>query len=114
MNFSRKFDWFADGMEWRGVRTKNHTYARWLDGKTELYDLSGDPLQARNLAGDPSATRLEAEMQQRLLALQSLRGDKLVPCTEWKSWLDHQRRVIHNGFGPLGDPEGLPDWSLLH
>ena len=53
-------------------------------------------------------------MQQRLLALQSLRGDKLVPCTEWKSWLDHQRRVIHNGFGPLGDPEGLPDWSLLH
>ena len=114
MNFSRKFDWFADGMEWRGVRTRGHTYARWLDGRTQLYDLSRDPMQLHNLAGDATAAPLEAEMEERLRALQALRGDELVACTEWKHWLDNQRRVIHNGFGPLGDPEGLPDWSLLH
>ena len=28
MNFSRYFDWFQDGAEWRGVRTRDHTYAR--------------------------------------------------------------------------------------
>ncbi len=114
MNFSRRFDWFVDGMEWRGVRTPEHSYARWLNGKTELYDLAGDPLQQRNLAGDPGRRALEQEMADRLHALQALRADALVPCTEWKCWLDNQRRVIRNGFGPLGDPEGLPDWSLLH
>ena len=114
MNFSRKFDWFADGMEWRGVRTRGHTYARWFDGRIQLYDLSQDPMQLHNLAGDATAAPLEAEMEERLRALQVLRGDELVACTDWKHWLDNQRRVIHNGFGPLGDPEGLPDWSLLH
>ncbi|MFP8882036.1 MAG: sulfatase [Myxococcota bacterium] len=114
MNFSRKFDWFVDGMEWRGVRTKTHVYARWLNGKTQLYDLTQDPMQMRNLAGDSGSVSLEKEMQERLHQLQVLRGDELVPCTQWKGWLDNQRRVVRNGFGPLGDPEGLPDWSLLH
>ena len=114
MNFSRKFDWFADGMEWRGVRSQRHSYARWLSGKSELYDLRADPLQQRNLAGDSGSASLEKEMQDHLARLQALRGDALVPCTQWKGWLDNQRRVVRNGFGPLGDPEGLPDWSLLH
>jgi hypothetical protein len=26
---------------------------------------------------------------------------------------DHQRRVVGNAYGPLGDPEGEPDWSML-
>jgi hypothetical protein len=30
-----------------------------------------------------------------------------------KDWLDSQRRVVRNAFGPLSDPEGEPDWSLL-
>ena len=114
MNFSRKFDWFADGMEWRGVRSQRYVYARWLSGQSELYDLRADPLQQRNLSGDSGSASLEREMQERLAQLQALRGDALVPCTQWKDWLDNQRRVVRNGFGPLGDPEGLPDWSLLH
>ena len=29
------------------------------------------------------------------------------------SWYDVQRHIVRNTHGPLGDPEGEPDWSLL-
>jgi hypothetical protein len=113
MNFSAQYDWFADGLEWRGVRTKRHNYARWLDGRTELYDLENDPLEMHNLAGDPGHAALEQRMEDTMRALQAVRGDELVPCTQWRHWLDNQRRVVRNAYGPLSHPEGQPDWSLL-
>lgn len=112
MNFSKWFDWFEDGAEWRGVRTRTHTYARWLNGRVELYDLQADPLQMTNLAG--GGLSVERDMQERLNIHQSTRRDELVPCTAWKHWLDDQRRVVRNAFGELSHPESAPDWSLLH
>ena len=112
MNFSKWFDWFQDGAEWRGVRTGTHMYARWLNGNIELYDLLEDPLQMRNLAGQGLA--VERALEELLRLKQSQRNDELVPCTEWKHWLDDQRRVVKNAFGPLSHPESEPDWSLLH
>ena len=111
MNFSKWFDWFQDGAEWRGVRTKTHTYAKWLNGKTELYDLVADPLQVQNLAGTRPVE--EASLQALLRMHQSRRNDELVACTAWKHWLDDQRRVVRNAFGELSHPESEPDWSLL-
>jgi arylsulfatase A-like enzyme len=113
MNFSRRFDWFADGLEWRGVRTKRYSYARWLSGKVELYDLENDPLEMNNMAGDPSKKELRERMEDLLKALQARRGDELLPCTQWRGWIDNQRRVVRNAYGPLSHPEGEPDWSLL-
>ncbi len=114
MNFSERFDWFADGMEWRGLRTKDHSYARWLNGKIELYDLRSDPLQMNNLAESAAHQSLRSRLEGRMTALQARRGDALVPCTDWKHWLDNQRRVVRNAYGDLGDPEKSPDWSLLY
>jgi len=113
MNFSAQFDWLADGLEWRGVRTREYNYCRWLDGRTELYDLAQDPLEMHNLAGHTGHTALEKRMESLLRKLQAKRGDALVPCTQWSDWFDSQRRVVRNAFGPLSDPEGEPDWSLL-
>ena len=113
MNFSAQFDWLANGLEWRGVRTQRYTYCRWLDGRTELYDLAQDPLEMHNLAEDASHVELEKRVEGLLQALQSKRGDELVPCTQWSDWFDNQRRVVRNAYGPLSDPEGEPDWSLL-
>jgi arylsulfatase A-like enzyme len=113
MNFSAQYDWFADGLEWRGVRAKRYNYARWLDGRTELYDLYEDPLEMHNLAGDARHAALVDRVEGLMRELQTKRGDKLVPCTQWSHWLDSQRRVVRNAYGPLGDPEGEPDWSLL-
>ena len=113
MNFSSKYDYFADGQEWRGVRSKRYSYAKWLSGTESLYDLVADPLEMENLAQDPAHADLLAHMREELSRLQARRGDELVPCTQWKGWLDHQRRVVCNAFGPLSHPEGEPDWSLL-
>ncbi|MEM9624274.1 MAG: sulfatase-like hydrolase/transferase [Pseudomonadota bacterium] len=111
MNFSKWFDWFQDGAEWRGVRSRTHMYARWLNGKTEMYDLQADPWQMDNLAGRGHAQ--EQTLADRLLAHQQRRQDELVPCTAWQHWLDEQRRVVRNAYGPLSHPESAPDWSLL-
>jgi arylsulfatase A-like enzyme len=112
MNFSKWFDWFRDGAEWRGVRTGQFTYAKWLNGRTELYDLEEDPLQMHNLAGSGMASeRMLAEM---LAEHQARRCDELVACSDWKNWLDEQRRVVRNAYGELSHPESQPDWSLLH
>ena len=62
MNFSKYFDWFEDGAEWRGVRTANHTYARWLSGREELYDLTSDPLQMNNLIDTAESTLLQLSL----------------------------------------------------
>lgn len=113
MNFSKYYDWFEDGAEWRGVRTKTATYNEWLDGRVELFDLIEDPLQMRNLADDRGYASKRNELTTALRDLQAIRGDELVPCSAWKHWLDEQRRVVRNGYGELSHPETIPDWSLL-
>ena len=65
-----------------------------------------------NLAGEGVAEQSVLEAQLR--AHQAKRNDELVACTDWKHWLDDQRRVVRNAFGELSHPESSPDWSLLH
>lgn len=113
MNFSKYYDWLGDGQEWRGVRTANASYCEWLDGKRELFDLTEDPLQMRNLAGDPAGATMQVDMAALLREIQRTRGDELVASTTWSDWLDPQRRVVRNAFGALPHPEAEPDWSLL-
>jgi arylsulfatase A-like enzyme len=113
MNFGATYDYLVDGEEWRGVRTKRHSYVRWLDGKVELYDLEADPLEMRNLAAVPEAAMLRREMENTLRSLMARRNDELVPCTSYRDWFDPYRRIVRNAYGPLGDPEDEPDWSLL-
>jgi arylsulfatase A-like enzyme len=74
--------WLAGVPVWRGLRTKQHTYARTVDGPWVLYDDAADPHQLRNLAEEPSAhdllERLDARLQQRLAEI----GDELLPWDE--------------------------------
>ena len=65
-----------------------------------------------NLAG--VSPTVEGHMQQQLREHQARRQDELVNCTDWKHWLDNQRRVVRNAFGELSHPDSEPDWSLLH
>ena len=57
---------------WRGVRTREFTYARWhdRDGRRIFYDLRNDPHEMRNLVDDPAyageAAKLETRLQQWL------------------------------------------------
>lgn len=113
MNFGATYDYLVDGDEWRGVRTKTHSYARWLDGKRMLYDIGADPLQMNNLIDSPESKPLADEMEKTLTNLMDARNDMLQPATSYTDWYDAQRRIVRNAHGPLGDPEDEPDWSLL-
>lgn len=63
---------------WRGVRTKQYTYARRLDlGPWLLFDNEADPYQLKNLIDDPAYADLVAEMETTLACLLEEAGD---PC----------------------------------
>ena len=62
--------------EWRGVRTKTHTYARLADGGPWiLYDNKNDPYQMKNLVNDPAHKKLQDEMEATMQALLKKAGD---------------------------------------
>lgn len=48
------------------VRTPEHYYIRYRDGATELYDLLQDPLQIKNLSGDPQYNDVQTQLDQTL------------------------------------------------
>lgn len=57
---------WSDMPPWRGVVTRTHTYTRFHDGNTLLYDDVADPFQTRNLAGQPSHADLQSRLELRL------------------------------------------------
>jgi arylsulfatase A-like enzyme len=76
-------EWSGDGRvpAWWGVRTPNAVLIHHADGTVELYDLSEDPDQRRNLAHDPSAGTLRARAERALAralgrSLADARGDR--------------------------------------
>ena len=104
MNFTYRFLNCEDGWEWRGVRTKTHTYARFLSGETFLHDNRVDPWQQRNLAKDESSRELVAHCEQTLQTLMKARSDRLCPGSSFRNWLDADRRIVCNASGPLPAP----------
>ena len=61
----------------------------------------------------PTVSNALRRMEERLQQLMARRNDQLVPCTSYRNWFDNYRRIVRNVYGPLSDPEGWPDWSLL-
>jgi len=57
---------FLDVPQWRGLRTQEHLYAEWPqeDGSVELelYDLSADPYQLKNLLSTPKGREENADL----------------------------------------------------
>jgi len=52
--------------EWRGIRTRRHTYVRRLDGPWLLHDNQADPDQMYNLVDDPAHADLRARLDGEL------------------------------------------------
>ncbi|MDH7568201.1 MAG: sulfatase [Armatimonadota bacterium] len=70
--------------EWRGVRTRSHTFARTAsDEGYVLFDNLSDPYQRRNLIGDPAAREIHGELLARTNAL-AQQHDRLLP---WEDFL---------------------------
>ena len=67
------------GREYRGIRTRNHTYARDLNGPWLLYDNEADPYQLDNLVNCASVSSIQAELEAQLQRKLSDRGDEFLP-----------------------------------
>jgi arylsulfatase A-like enzyme len=90
--------------EWRAVRTRQHSYIRWLTGKEELYDLSEDRLQMRNLMDGGAAPAAATALRERMAALLRESHDDFGPGAGYTSWLTPERRLVRNALGPLKEP----------
>lgn len=71
-----------------GVRTAKWSYLRYGTGEAELYDLSRDPEQLRDLSGRPEVARIERRLDrvlQRLLACRGAACSAPLPRALWVS-----------------------------
>jgi arylsulfatase A-like enzyme len=96
-------------MEYRGVRTRRHTYVRTIDRPWLLYDNVQDPYQQRNLVADPAARGLAAELEERMATLLAAIGDRFEPREAYYERfgieLDHRGKVkgiVENPYDRLG------------
>jgi arylsulfatase A-like enzyme len=103
-NYSSHWDFFqaqTKWPEWRAVRTKQHTYVKWLNGKEELYDNTADPYQMNNLADNKQHTALLEKLRARLKELLAKAHDEFLPGTGYADWYDDKRNLIRTGLGSV-------------
>lgn len=60
---------------WRGLITRDHTYARYEDAPWVLFDDAADPHQMKNLAQDPAAAAWREKLDAQLAELMQRHGD---------------------------------------
>jgi arylsulfatase A-like enzyme len=87
--------------EWRGVRTKQYTYVRWLSGAEELYDNLTDPYQLNNLTEQSAAAEPLAALRPQLSTLLAAAHDDFIPGNGYRDWYDDCRYLVRTALGPV-------------
>jgi hypothetical protein len=101
-NYSSHWDYFHSEWpwpEWRGVRTKQHTYVKWFSGREELFDNQDDPYQMKNLTA--SAHQTVAGLRAVLYDLLKEAHDDFLAGPAYASWYDNERNIVRTGWGPV-------------
>lgn len=89
------------GREYRGLRTKRHTYVRDLRGPWLLFDNESDSYQMRNLVNDPGFRDLREQLDGHLQKKLAANKDQFLPGTEYlKQW---GYPVDGKGAGPVAE-----------
>jgi len=95
---------------WRGVRTNRHMYARSQQQPWVLYDLEKDPYQLKNLADEPAAAPIRAEMEKRLSAWMKRTGDAW--SYDWTEMVEDKGRLYsYEAFYTVAD---YLKWAKVH
>lgn len=89
------------GKEFRGLRSRRHTYVRDLEGPWLLYDNEADPYQVRNLVQDAGRSALRAEMDDLLRRKLNEQGDDFLPGMHYVGEWGY--RVDESGTVPYTD-----------
>ncbi|PHS02943.1 MAG: hypothetical protein COA78_19850 [Blastopirellula sp.] len=88
---------WIDGIEWRAIRNKQYTYARYKsDGKELLFDNLNDPQQAHDLAAVPKHLATLEALRGKMADKMNQLNDNFELCTWYRDhWLEN--RVILRG-----------------
>jgi len=96
--------------EWRGVRTKRHTYVRRLDGPWLLYDNQADPDQMENLVNRPTHAAIRAELDRELEQWLRKTNDPFKPrqyyLDKYGYHVDRRWHIPYSNDLPPNRPEG--------
>lgn len=89
-----------DGFEWRALRDKQYTYARYLwDGKELLFDNVNDPLQKKDLASVPGHAAKLAELRDKMNGKMVSIHDEFKPCSWYRDHWTEDRVIMRAGPG---------------
>jgi arylsulfatase A-like enzyme len=91
----------TDWPEWRGVKSRQYTYCRWLTGQEELYDNVEDPYQMNNLAAGDGVPAAHERLRSRLAELLAAAHDDFRPGTGYGEWYDDRRNLVRTALGPV-------------
>jgi arylsulfatase A-like enzyme len=90
------------GREYRGVRTRTHTYVRTLEGPWLLYDNAADPYQLDNLVNRPEAADVQATLDEKLNELLDRYDDEFLSgeayLARWGYVVDEHGTVPFTGY----------------
>ncbi len=66
------------GKEYRGIRTRQYTYVKDMDGPWLLFDNKTDPYQMNNLVGDPDYSEVQAYLDNLLIKILKKNNDQFL------------------------------------
>jgi hypothetical protein len=96
------------GKEYRGVRTKQYTYVRDLDGPWLLFDNQKDKFQMNNFVNKPEYDDIQEYLDERLNSLLQKLNDKFLPgmdyVKKWKYVVDETETVPYRKINFQGLP----------
>ena len=97
---------WQNGFEWRSVRDKRFTYARYLcDGKEVLLDREKDPHMKADVARDPSYAQEIARLRSFMARRMEEVNDEFQKCTWYRDHWMHKnysvKAAAKGTFGPL-------------
>ena len=98
------FQW-ENGFEWRSVRDKHYTYARYhIDGSEHLYDNSNDPYQMNNLVERVDYEDQLVKMRKQMADKMKELNDEFREFTFYRdNWFakDDPYSIVANAYGPF-------------
>ena len=93
---------WADGHEWRALRDKRYTYARYLkDGRELLFDRRADPFGLKNLADDARNRKTLDDYRARCRAKMAELKDDFHTCTWYRDHWTVNRVIMRGAKGPF-------------
>jgi arylsulfatase A-like enzyme len=96
---------WQNGFEWRALRDKRYTYARYrIDGKELLFDNQNDPLQINNLIQNVEYQKIAGKLRSLMAKKMKSLDDNFETCTWYRDhWTDGKRNIIAGAHGKFSN-----------